>query len=75
LSDALRDKFAEELVDTQNETAILTVRRGRCGIQLSTTEDTEDAEEKSRFEQVEPPILRVPRGGEVILKRTLNLIR
>jgi len=41
--------------------------------QLSTTEDTEDAEENPVLNRFEPPVLRVPRGGEVILVCTLRL--
>jgi hypothetical protein len=41
---------------------------------LSTTEDTGDAEENSVLSSFEPPILRVPRGGEVILQRALKAL-
>jgi len=39
-------------------------------MKLSTTEDTGDAEENPFLVRFEPPILRVPRGGEVILRRS-----
>ncbi|OLE82499.1 MAG: oxidoreductase [Acidobacteria bacterium 13_1_20CM_2_65_9] len=35
-------------------------------MKLATTEDTGDAEEQSRSTRIEPPVLRVPRGGELV---------